>query len=240
MKRASLLAALVCAAISGALLCAPVRAAQDDRVVGLLDIERGYVVTTAGDTFTAAPNLLLAGPNGAALKTIAPGTTVRLTFDASGAVSTVTVTASKSASTVVTQVAAVTFIVRVPASTLPGDQVYITTNQSGWDALAIRMDRVDPLHYRTIVGVPVGSTLRYLYTRGNSPTIERAADGLTRHPRSLDVFDPTKRTVEDQVQHWGDEAGNTTLPAPQATPTPFNPAPFPNLPNFPPARGRQP
>jgi hypothetical protein len=240
MKRAALLAAVLSAAISGGVLSSPVRAAQDNRVVGLLDIERGYVFTTAGETFTAVPNLQLTGLTGAALKTIAPGTTVRLTFDADGAVSAVTIVASANTSTAVTKVAAVTFIVRVPATTYPTDQVYITTNQSGWDALAIRMDRVDPLHFRAIVGVPVGGTLRYLYTRGNSPTIERGADGLTRHPRSTDVLDDTPRTIYDNVEHWGDEAGNTTLPAPQATPTPFNPAPFPNLPNFPPARGRQP
>lgn len=232
MKPAVLLAVLLSAAMLGA--------GQADRVVGLLDIERGYVVTTAGDTFAAAANLQLAGPTGAVVKSIAPGTTVRLTFDANGAVSTVTVTATQKTSTAVTEVAAVTFVVRVPATTQPGDQVYITTNQSGWDALAIRMDRVDPLHFRAIVGVPVGGTLRYLYTRGNSPTIERDTAGLTRHPRSLDVLDDAPRSIDDHVEHWGDEAGNTTLPAPQATPTPFNPAPFPNLPNFPPARGRQP
>lgn len=232
MKPALLLAVLLSASMLGA--------GQNDRVVGLLDIERGYVFTTAGDTFAAAANLHLAGPTGGELKTIAPGTTVRLTFDANGAVSTVTVTASQKTSTAVTEVAAVTFIVRVPATTHPNDQVYITTNQSGWDALAIRMDRVDPLHFRAIVGVPVGGTLRYLYTRGNSPTIERDASGLTRHPRAIDVLDDASRTVDDHVEHWGDEAGNTTLPAPQATPTPFNPAPYPNLPNFPPARGRQP
>ena len=239
MKAAGLRGLLLGTVMAAMALGAPVRAAQADRTVQLLDIERGFVVTTAGDALTAAANLQLAGPNGAPVKTIAAGTSVRLTFDAAGAVATVTALPSRLASSATTQVAAVTFIVRVPASTQPGDQIYMTTNQSGWNALAIRMDRIDPQHFRTIVGVPVGGPFKYLYTRGNSPTIERAASGLTRHPRVLDVVDDGSRTVQDAVEHWGDEMGNITMPAPQSTPTPFNPAPFPNLPGAPPAGGRR-
>jgi hypothetical protein len=223
---------LLSVVLFAALLGGATRAADLDAPVRFLAIDGGYLFSTGGDAYPIAPSVRATA--------IAPGTPLRLTRNASGIVTAIEPLAASPAATARPLVAAVTFEVLVPPSTLPTDQVYLSTNESGWNALAIRMDRVDALHFRAVVGVPVGGTFRYVYTRGNSPTIERGANGLTRSPRALAVDDASARTVHDAVQHWGDDAGNTRLPAPQVTPTPFNPAPFPNLPNAPPAAGRWP
>ncbi|MBV8363410.1 MAG: hypothetical protein JO193_02485, partial [Candidatus Eremiobacteraeota bacterium] len=44
----------------------------------------------------------------------------------------------------------VTFTVQVPPTTPFTDAVYISTDLSGWNPQAIRMDRIDALHYRAV------------------------------------------------------------------------------------------
>lgn len=130
----------------------------------------------------------------------------------------------------------VTFVVQVPPTTPFTSSVYITTDQSGWNAQAIPMDRVDGLHYEITRRYPSGTIFRYLYDRGSFQSKEVAQNGLDRPPRNFVVPDVDVRVVSDTVYAWQDQVpGNINQEQPQIMPTPYNPAPFPNLPpNLPP------
>jgi hypothetical protein len=126
----------------------------------------------------------------------------------------------------------VVFLVEVPPKTPFGDSVYIATDKSGWSATAIRMDRIDALHYRVSVDEPSGAKLYYKYTRGSWRSAERGDNGIEAKPRLLVVQNLDVQTKKDTVALWGDEDQN----APDlggAVPTPFNAVPF-NVPPPPP------
>lgn len=126
----------------------------------------------------------------------------------------------------------VTFIVQVPPYTPFTSSVYISTDQSGWNAQAIPMDRVDALHYEITRRYNSGTIFRYLYDRGSMQSQEVAQNGLARVPRELVVTDADVRVIRDTVYAWQDSGpGQVNQPQPQVMPTPYNPAPFPNLPN---------
>ncbi len=126
----------------------------------------------------------------------------------------------------------VTFIVQVPPYTPFTSSIYITTDQSGWNAQAVPMDRVDALHYQITRRYNSGTVFQYLYDRGSLQSQEVAQNGLARTPRSLVVTDADVRVIRDTVFAWQDSApGQVNAPQPQIMPTPYNPAPFPNLPN---------
>lgn len=130
----------------------------------------------------------------------------------------------------------VTFIVQVPPYTPFTSSIYIATDQSGWNAQAIPMDRVDALHYQITRRFNSGTVFRYLYNRGSLQTQEIAQNGLARTPRELVVTDADVRVLRDTVFAWQDSApGGLNQVQPQIMPTPYNPAPFPNLPNCLPA-----
>lgn len=125
----------------------------------------------------------------------------------------------------------VTFIVQVPPYTPFTSSIYIATDQSGWNAQAIPMDRVDALHYQITRRFNSGTVFRYLYNRGSLQTQEIAQNGLARAPRALVVTDADVRVLRDTVYAWQDAApGGLNQVQPQIMPTPYNPAPFPNLP----------
>jgi hypothetical protein len=130
----------------------------------------------------------------------------------------------------------VTFIVQVPPTTPLTSSVYITTDQSGWNAQAIPMDRIDALHYEITRRYPSGTIFHYLYDRGSFQSEEIAQNGLSRKPRDFVVPDADVRVVPDTVYAWQDQVpGSINQQQPQIMPTPYNPAPFPNLPpNLPP------
>jgi hypothetical protein len=140
----------------------------------------------------------------------------------------------------------VTFIVQVPPYTPFTASVYITTDQSGWNAQAIPMDRIDALHYRITRRINSGTIFRYLYDRGSLQSQEIAQNGLARAPRNLIVRDADVLTMHDTVTGWQDSApGTVNQQQPQIMPTPYNPAPFPNLPTClpapqPPSHGKPP
>ena len=140
----------------------------------------------------------------------------------------------------------VTFIVQVPPYTPFTASVYITTDQSGWNAQAIPMDRIDALHYRITRRINSGTIFRYLYDRGSLQSQEIAQNGLARSPRNLIVRDADVLTMHDTVTGWQDSApGAVNQQQPQIMPTPYNPAPFPNLPTClpapqPPGHGKPP
>ncbi len=130
----------------------------------------------------------------------------------------------------------VTFIVQVPPNTPFTSSVYISTDQSGWNAQAIAMSRVDGLHYEISRRYPSGTIFRYLYDRGSFQSKEVAQNGLDREPRKFTVPDADVRIVYDTVYAWNDTVpGGVNQGQPQIMPTPYNPAPFPNLPaSYPP------
>jgi hypothetical protein len=124
----------------------------------------------------------------------------------------------------------VTLRVLVPPTTPLTAIVYITTDQSAWNPQAMRMDRIDALHFQLTRRFNSGTHFRYLYTRGSLDTQERGQNGLQRLPRTEIITDADARTVSDTVYDWADGGTNGQQPQPQSIPTPYNPAPFPNLP----------
>jgi hypothetical protein len=122
----------------------------------------------------------------------------------------------------------VVFTVEVPPKTPFGDSVYLATDVSGWSATAIKMDRVDALHYRVSRDFNSGTHFFYRYTRGSLSSAERGQDGLEVKPRELLVRNLDVQRVNNVVYHWGDENQfQPDLGAP--LPTPYNPVPF-NMP----------
>jgi hypothetical protein len=124
----------------------------------------------------------------------------------------------------------VTFSIQVPPSTAVNDLVFMTTDQSGWNPQAYRLERVDALHYRTTLRLLSGTILKYLFDRGSAQSIQRGEDGLEPSPYTLCVGDSDAQAIGKVVYRWGDEGSSGNLPVPQTMPTPYNPAPFPNLP----------
>jgi hypothetical protein len=119
----------------------------------------------------------------------------------------------------------VVFLVTVPPKTPFGDQVYIATDKSGWSATAIRLDRVDALHYRVAIDEQAGATLYYKYTRGSWRSAERGENGIEGKARLLVVRNLDVQTKKDTVASWGDE-DQFAPDLGGGVPTPFNPIPF--------------
>jgi len=125
----------------------------------------------------------------------------------------------------------VKFSVQVPPTTPINAQVYIATDQSDWNPQSILMDRVDALHFQVIRRIASGTILHFLYTRGSLQTEEVAANGLAMKPRVLTINDSDTNSTNSVVAGWADSNQNGILSQPSIFPTPYNPAPFPNLPH---------
>ncbi len=133
----------------------------------------------------------------------------------------------------------VTFTVEVPPRTPFSDSVYLATDASGWSATAIRMDRVDALHYRISQTLASGTRLLYRYTRGSWRSAETDQNGLEVRPgppkRLLVVGNTDVESIQNIVYGWNDQ--NQQAPDLGSTiPTPFNPVPFNTPPLAPGAR----
>jgi hypothetical protein len=125
----------------------------------------------------------------------------------------------------------VKFQVQVPANTPLNAQIFIATDTSGWNPQAIQMDRIDALHFVAVRRMASGTVLHFLYTRGSLQTQERGPSGLALEPRVLTVNDSDTNSTNSVVAAWADgNATNAILQQPSVFPTPYNPAPFPNLP----------
>ncbi len=122
--------------------------------------------------------------------------------------------------------------VQVPPTTPLSSQIYIATDTTSWNPQAIQMDRIDALHFRIVRRFASGTILHYLYTRGSMQTEERQENGLDAPAHSIVVTDADVRAVNDVVYRWADQTGPTGGQVqPDVAPTPYNPAPFPNLPS---------
>lgn len=120
--------------------------------------------------------------------------------------------------------------VQVPPTTPLTDNVYMTTDQSGWNAQAYRLDRRDALHYRTQLKLLSGTVLHVLFDRGSMQSVQTGKNGIEQDPFSICIGDEDAQAFTNTVYHWADQQTGASLPVPQTFPTPYNPAPFPNLP----------
>lgn len=123
--------------------------------------------------------------------------------------------------------------VQVPPTTPLTDTVYMTTDQSGWTAQAYRLDRRDALHYRMQVKLLSGTVLHLLFDRGSMQSVQVGENGIEQEPYTICIGDEDAQTFTKTVYHWADQQTGASLPVPQTMPTPYNPAPFPNLPKPP-------
>ena len=245
-------------ALAAALLGA---SAQTVVTTQILDYERGFVFFTTGDGFHVAPGAVISGGIPAArdyarVTFDAAGEVTRIELSAhklppqgdlaavaryAVALSTpypnpelappanpsrcATVKAGKRAVVVIT--------VQVPPETAPTDNVYMTTDQAAWNAQAYRLDRIDALHYRTVLKLYSGTVMHVLFDRGSTQSIQTGENGIEEKPYLLCVGDEDVQDFNRIVYRWGDEGSGPGAVIPQALPTPFNPAPFPNLPTPP-------
>lgn len=120
----------------------------------------------------------------------------------------------------------VIFVVQVPTSTALSDDVYIATDQSNWNARAIKMDRIDALHYRAVAKFSSGTALHYRYDRGSFASSERGKTGLEEPPHAFTVREIDVMRRDDVVYHWADQSVGAPQAGPRSIPTPFNPRPF--------------
>jgi hypothetical protein len=128
------------------------------------------------------------------------------------------------------RVVPVTFTTLVPSTTKLNDDVYMETDQSGWNPQAIKLDRIDALHYRVTLRLPSGSEFLYRYTRGSAQSVEQSRGGIEQPARHLLVPEADVKNEDDTVYNWADTnpaAGQNSAPNPDSIPTPFNPNPFP-------------
>jgi len=119
----------------------------------------------------------------------------------------------------------VTFTVEVPSRTPFSDEIYLATDASGWSATAIRMDRVDALHYRVTRDFNSGTKFLYRYTLGSWQSAERGPGGIETKPRVFQVRNADIQSKNDVVDNWGD-SDQFAPDLNGVLPTPFNPVPI--------------
>jgi hypothetical protein len=125
----------------------------------------------------------------------------------------------------------VSITVEVPPTTPLTASVYMSTDKSGWDPQAYRLDRIDALHFHALLRLASGTQLAILFTRGSIETEERGPGYIEPKPYVLTISDADVNAVSRTVYAWADQtpSGNQNV-TPFVLPTPYNPAPFPNLP----------
>ena len=126
---------------------------------------------------------------------------------------------------------AVTFVVQVPPTTPLSDSVYLTTDASGWVANAMKMDRIDALHYRLTRIYASGTQFAFRYTRGSWQSVEVGEDGLEADAHDFLVPEVNAKLVRTSVYRWSDQNPSEPNVGPDSIPTPFNPNPFGGFPS---------
>ena len=253
---ARFLSAIVAAATA---LCMIAAAAAGTVVTAqILDYEKGYVFFTTGDGFKVAPDVVIVnGPPGppsyARVTFDANGTVTRIEVSHTklppegdlASIHRYAIALSppqpnpelaphrsldRCARTRGGKLVAISITVQVPPSTGLTDQVYMTSDQSGWNPQAYKLDRIDGLHYRTQLKLYSGTVMHVLFDRGSTQSVQVGENGIEEKPYLLCIGDEDAQAFTRTVYRWGDETAGGTLPVPQTFPTPYNPAPFPNLP----------
>lgn len=121
---------------------------------------------------------------------------------------------------------AVTFEITVPPTTSLQDVVYISTDASGWNPQAIRLDRIDAYKYRATRQFASGTKFAYRVTRGSWNSTEVAENGLQPDPHQFFVREVDAQAARTQVYHWSDQNPTSQGAGPNAIPTPYNSNPF--------------
>jgi hypothetical protein len=227
----------------------------------ILDYEKGYIFFTTGDGFHVSPSVTITGGEPAARSYARVtfdenGTVTRIELShtklpAEGDLSAVARYAvalsspapnpdlvpspnpGRCASVRAGKLVTVAITAQVPPSTGPTDTVYMTTDQSGWNAQAYRLDRIDVLHYRTILKLYSGTVMHVLMDRGSTQSIQVGENGIEIKPFLLCIADEDVQAFHVTVYRWGDEGSGPAQTIPQSLPTPFNPSPFQTPPPFP-------
>lgn len=224
----------------------------------LLDVRNGYVYFTTGDAFKVAANLKLADYDTGKPTTLQPRaklyaraildpaskqvteldlTTRRLPPDVAYATVqqyTATAPTTQRAPEIVGQrrtgrQVAVEFIVTVPPTTPITADVYISTDASGWDPRALKLDRIDGQRYRAVRYFASGTKFSFVVTRGSWNSVAVGQNGLQAPPVQYETTEADAQSKAVTVYAWSDSRGNPASNAaqPGAIPTPFNPNPFP-------------
>jgi hypothetical protein len=95
-----------------------------------------------------------------------------------------------------------TIDVYVPPRTPPSDDIYVSTERSGWSPSEMRMDRVDARHFRLVLKLRRGARVAFRVTRGSFGTTERnAARALP--PAHVAAGEPNAEVRVD-VAAWAD------------------------------------
>jgi hypothetical protein len=226
----------------------------------LLDVRGGYVYFTSGDAFklaaapriadydTGKPTALQPRAKLFARAILDPATkqvveldltTRRLATDAAYAPDVQSAIATKPITTLAPEIAGVyhsgkdvpvEFLVTVPPTTPINADVYISTDASGWNPQAIKLDRIDGQRYRAVRRLASGTKFSFRVTRGTWNTVEIGENGLAADVHSFVINEVDSQSRRVTVFGWSDDRGNPGAAAPAAPgaiPTPFNPNPFP-------------
>ncbi len=224
----------------------------------ILDYEKGWLFLTTGDGFHVAPNVAIShGPPVprlyARVTFDSAGTITAINVSKTklppegdlGAIHRFAVTlssplpnpdlappatANRCAQTRPGKSVALTITVQVPPTTALTDTIYMTSDQAGWNAQAYRLDRVDALHYRTTLRLYSGTVMHVLFDRGSAQSMQVGENGIEVPPYLLCIGDEDAQAFRVTVYRWSDEVTGSPQQIPQTLPTPYNPAPFPNLP----------
>ena len=254
----SFAAILVCAALAAYALPSLAQGALVRFTGQLLDVRNGYVYFTTGDAFKLGPAPRFADYDTGNPTTLQPRaklfaraildpatkqvveldlTTHRLAQDTAYASTAATYSATaptvERAPEIVGVPAtgkevAVAFVVTVPPTTPLNANVYISTDASGWNPQAIKMDRIDGQRYRAVRRFASGTKFAFRVTRGTWNSVELGSDGLQPGPHEYYTKEVDAQEARTTVFAWSDDRGNTPQAAqPGAIPTPYNPNPFP-------------
>lgn len=96
----------------------------------------------------------------------------------------------------------VTIDVSVPPQTPPTDNVYLSTERSGWNPAEVRLNRVDAVHFRAQLQLPAGARFAFRITRGSFSTGER--DAAYQLPPAHQITAATGAVARIAVDHWAD------------------------------------
>lgn len=99
---------------------------------------------------------------------------------------------------------AVTITVSVPPETPFAADIYMATDTSGWNPLAVKLQRLDGVHFRIALEMRGGTQIHYLFTRGTWSSVERDRSGLQRKARTLFVPGGDAQVIEATVYRWAD------------------------------------
>lgn len=183
---------------------------------------RAVVLACRGSRVAIAGGGILALADGATCAGTAPGRAYVLDLDAAGHVTTIYIMKGGTAIGPATAIPALAFVVKPPVSAAPAagelvdcvidvyvpprtpatDDVYISTERSGWQPAEVRMNRVDARHYSVTLSLARGSTVGFRVSRGSYATLERDVSRSVPPPHLLHVATGARARVD--VAAWAD------------------------------------